>query len=144
MTDTVPQRDPATSVIHLLRRASQHVTACWNASTVTDMTTPQYAILEVLFHSPEPIDQVTIGVRLGLDSSTTSYLIKRLQTDGNVEATVDPVNRRRHLISLTPEGRDAIVQAAPGAIAAEAAVLARLDPAEREQLTHLLQRLVGL
>jgi DNA-binding MarR family transcriptional regulator len=135
---------PTTWAIHLIRRAFQHVTACWTASLPTELTTPQFAILDVLLRADGPIDQATIGEHLGLDSSTVSYLIKRLQSDGQVEAVMDPQNRRRRLISLTSQGRHVVIDASSYAHAAEEAVLARLNPEEREQFLALLRRLIDV
>ncbi|GHH71601.1 hypothetical protein GCM10018793_07070 [Streptomyces sulfonofaciens] len=142
MTELPPSWEPTTTATHLIRRAFQRVTACWTEALPGELTTPQFAILAVLLRATGPIDQVTIGEHLGLDSSTTSYLIKRLHGDGHLESEMDPDNRRRRLISLTSQGRRVVTEAFPGARVAEEAVLARLGPADRELLLNLLRRLV--
>jgi DNA-binding MarR family transcriptional regulator len=135
---------PTTSAIHLLRRSFQHVTACWTATVSTTMTAPQFAILEVLITYDEAFDQAMIGQRLGLDSSTGSYLIKRLERDKFVATIVDPDNRRRKLIRITEKGLAVVRETTPDARAAEDSILARLTPSEQEQLKRLLRRLIGV
>ncbi|WP_433291657.1 MarR family winged helix-turn-helix transcriptional regulator [Pseudonocardia sp. CA-142604] len=108
------------------------------------MTAPQFAILDVLITYDEDFDQATIGQRLGLDSSTGSYLIKRLERDKLVATVVDPDNRRRKLITITEKGLDLVRGTMPDARAAEDLILARLTPSEQAQLKHLLRRLVGV
>ncbi|GAX49714.1 MarR family winged helix-turn-helix transcriptional regulator [Streptomyces olivochromogenes] len=144
MTLPTESGEPTTWAIHLIRRAFQHVTACWTEAMPTALTTPQFAILDVLLRANGSIDQATIGEHLGLDSSTVSYLIKRLHSDGHVEAVMDPQNRRRRLISLTPQGERVVIEASPYAHAAERAVLAQLNAEERDQLLTLLWRLVDV
>jgi DNA-binding MarR family transcriptional regulator len=135
---------PTTSAIHLLRRAFQHVTACWTATVSTSMTAPQFAILDVLITYDEAFDQAMIGERLGLDSSTGSYLIKRLERDELVATVVDPDNRRRKLITITEKGLRLVRETMPDARVAEEAILARLTPSEQAQLKRLLRRLIGV
>jgi DNA-binding MarR family transcriptional regulator len=135
---------PTTSAIYLLRRAFQHVTACWTATVSTTMTAPQFAILDVLITYDEDFDQATIGQRLGLDSSTGSYLIKRLERDKLVATVVDPDNRRRKLITITEKGLALVRGTMSDARAAEDLILARLTPSEQAQLKRLLRRLVGV
>ena|ERR1700754_1928722 len=135
---------PTTSAIHLLRRAFQHVTACWTATVSTSVTAPQFAILDVLITYDEAFDQATIGERLGLDSSTGSYLIKRLERDELLATVVDPGNRRRKLITITDKGQGVVRETMPDARIAEDVILARLTPNEQTQLKRLLRRLIGV
>lgn len=135
---------PTTSAIHLLRRAFQHVTACWTATVSTSMTAPQFAILDALITYDETFDQASLGERLGLDSSTGSYLIKRLERDGLLATVLDPRNRRRKLITITDKGLGLVGETMPDARLAEDALLARLTPSEQVQLKRLLRRLVGI
>jgi len=46
-----------------------------------------------------------LRARLGLDSGYLSRLLRRLKSEGLVAVTVDPGDRRRHRIELTPKGR---------------------------------------
>ncbi|MFD1522335.1 MarR family winged helix-turn-helix transcriptional regulator [Pseudonocardia yunnanensis] len=108
------------------------------------MTAPQFAILDVLMTYDEDFDQSMIGQRLSLDSSTGSYLIKRLERDKLVATVVDPDNRRRKLITITEKGLTVVRGTMADARAAEDLILARLTPSEQTQLKRLLKRLVGI
>lgn len=45
--------------------------------------------------------------RTGLDSGHLSRLLRRLEDDGLIETTTDPVDRRRRIVTLTEAGRTA-------------------------------------
>lgn len=69
------------------------------------LTYPQYLVLITLWPSDnQSIGQ--IGGALGLDSSTLTPLIKRLEAAGLVSRCRDPRDERRVIVSLTREGRD--------------------------------------
>jgi len=144
MNHVTPGWEPTTSVIHLLRRAFQHVTGCWTDTVGTTLTTPQFAILGVLVSDDKEFDQAMLGERLGLDSSTVSFLIKRLERDGLVGVAMDQANRRRKLITITDEGLRVVSAVFPAAHEAEEAILARLCPADRDRLMSLLRLLIGI
>nr|WP_318272659.1 MarR family transcriptional regulator [Paracoccus saliphilus] len=69
------------------------------------LTYPQYLVLMTLW----PADNQSIGQiggSLGLDSSTLTPLIKRLEAAGLVTRRRDPRDERRVIVSLTRDGRD--------------------------------------
>ncbi|MGZ3215747.1 MarR family winged helix-turn-helix transcriptional regulator [Paracoccus sp. T5] len=69
------------------------------------LTYPQYLVLMTLWPSDnQSIGQ--IGTALGLDSSTLTPLIKRLEVAGLVTRRRDPRDERRVIVSLTREGGD--------------------------------------
>ena len=61
----------------------------------------------ILYDISEPVPLVELSVRIGVSPSTTSIMVTRmLQTEEPLVAkTVDPVDARSALISLTPAGR---------------------------------------
>jgi len=68
------------------------------------LTYPQYLALHVLWEE----DGRTIGAiaqRLGLESSTVTPLIKRLEASGQVVRERDPQDERQVRVRLTPAGR---------------------------------------
>ena len=68
------------------------------------LTYPQYLVLNVLWRD----DQQTVGViadQLGLESSTLTPLLKRLEGAGLVRRTRNPENERQVLVELTEKGR---------------------------------------
>ena len=68
------------------------------------ITYPQYLVLHVLWES----DGRTVGgvaERLGLESSTVTPLIKRLEVAGLVARARNPLDERQVQVSLTANGR---------------------------------------
>jgi DNA-binding MarR family transcriptional regulator len=68
------------------------------------ITYPQYLLLNVLWEQ----DHLTvgeIGERLGIESSTLSPLVKRLQAAGLVERTRNPADERQVFVDLTRRGK---------------------------------------
>lgn len=68
------------------------------------LTYPQYLVMVVLWgDSPQSVGQ--IGHRLGLESSTLTPLVKRLEGAGLVTRTRDAEDERRVLVHLTEQGK---------------------------------------
>ncbi|MGA7831953.1 MAG: MarR family transcriptional regulator [Terracidiphilus sp.] len=68
------------------------------------ITYPQYLLLNVLWEE----DHLTIGdigERLGIESSTLSPLVKRLQAAGLVERTRNPADERQVFVELTDQSK---------------------------------------
>jgi MarR family transcriptional regulator, temperature-dependent positive regulator of motility len=85
-----------------LRRASQAWTALW-LDRVPDLTNPQFAVL-LFLGQQGALDQSELGALASVDRSTLSVLVDRLEARGLVTKTMDPANRRRHIIELTDAG----------------------------------------
>ncbi|MDT5084733.1 MAG: MarR family transcriptional regulator, lower aerobic nicotinate degradation pathway regulator [Mycobacterium sp.] len=133
--------DGRPSTIHLVRRFSQRVTACWAATVTTGVTTAQFGVLMVL-REGDTLDQQTIGGRLGVDKATGTYIIDRLRRDGLVEASADPGNRRRRLITITEEGVRVLDKTMSQARRAEELIVSGLSTEEWGQLKQLLVRVL--
>lgn len=68
------------------------------------LTFPQYlVILELLETSPSSVGR--IGAKLGLDTGTTTPLLKRMEQSGLILKTRDLLDERRVLVELTPAGQ---------------------------------------
>ena len=88
-----------------------------------------------------PASQADLGRRLWLDRSDMHAIVSALEASGLVERTGDPADQRRKVVSITAAGRRTLKQLERRIQAAQEAILAPLDPAEREQLTELLARI---
>ncbi|MCU5775274.1 MarR family transcriptional regulator [Erwiniaceae bacterium BAC15a-03b] len=132
-----------TSLMHLVRRASQRTTACWAASIDTGLSAVQYAILVILAEC-EKCDQQTLGMRAGFDKATGTYVIDRMVNSGLIVTAVDAANRRRKLVTMTAEGEKVMERMATAARAAEAMFSENLSAEEVNTLKVLLTRLTGL
>lgn len=85
---------------------------------------------------PASMRQLAAGLRC--DPSTVTFLADRLLERGLVAVQVDPADRRRKIVTLTPQGvstRQRLLEAM-----ATRSSLARLSPAEQRQLHDLLVR----
>lgn len=61
----------------------------------------------LLMHLDEPARMGDMAQRRVCDPSTLTTMVQRLERDGFVQRTRDPVDARVRLIELTPKGRDA-------------------------------------
>ena len=69
------------------------------------VTYPQYLVLMILWHRRD-MSVGQIGTHLGLDSSTLTPLLKRLEAAGLVSRRRDTADERRVIVSLTDAGRE--------------------------------------
>jgi DNA-binding MarR family transcriptional regulator len=81
-----------------------------------------------------------IAQRHGVDAPYATIIVDKLESLGFVERTVDPRDRRRKLVGLTPAGRE-VVDLAHEAIHDPPPPLAGLSERELERLESLLHRL---
>jgi DNA-binding MarR family transcriptional regulator len=101
-----------------------------------------HAILAVLDEGV-PDTQAAIADSLGYDRGTLVGLLDELEDRGLVERKRDPDDRRRHLVSLTKDGKRALAKVRTLAARLEDEFLAPLDTEQREQLHALLLVLAG-
>ncbi|RSM62848.1 MarR family transcriptional regulator [Amycolatopsis sp. WAC 01376] len=89
-----------------------------------------------------PSSQATLSRCTGIDRSDVVAVINELAAAGHVDRSPDPADARRNLISLTEPGAQRLDQLEDLVRDTQDTLLAPLDPAEREQLTRLLARVV--
>ena len=102
------------------------------------LTFPQYlVILELLDGAPLPVG--ALGARLGMDTGTTTPLLKRLQAAGMVTRTRDTADERRVLVDLTERGRK--IEAEVRGINAKIKSACQLSEADVDELRGSLEAL---
>ncbi|MEN3749640.1 MarR family transcriptional regulator [Sphingomonas sp. HF-S3] len=115
------------ATLRLARRLRQP--ACEGEATGSGL-----ALLASL-HRRGPMSAVALARSEGLQPQSLSRLLARLDQDALIERTVDPDDRRRHLIALTDTGRAALHRAfARRRQWLAAAIAGRLDDADRATL----------
>jgi len=107
-----------------------------------DVTTTQYGILVALREQPG-LDQIGVAKAVGLDRSTTGMVVATLQSRGLLARERHGTDRRRHVLTLTPEGHDLLRRVGPAAERAKRRLLAPLSGAEAAALGALLDRLLS-
>ncbi|WP_380178271.1 MarR family winged helix-turn-helix transcriptional regulator [Kalamiella sp. sgz302252] len=136
-----PHGDSA--LMHLVRRAGQYSTFCWSQSVDTGLSAVQYAILVVLAEDGE-CDQQTLGNRAGFDKATGTYIIDRMRKNGLLNVVTDSANRRRKLVSMTPDGEAMLQSMVEQAKRAEKMITASLNEQDIADLKRLLSKLSGV
>ena len=104
-------------------------------------TLKEVAVLAYLREYQEPTQQqLTEG--LCIDTNYCVMLLNDLEASGLVERRRDPSDRRRHIVTMTEQGRKALHQAEAAQQTLEDEILGALDPNERAELSHLMRKAI--
>ncbi|MEU4230577.1 MarR family transcriptional regulator [Nonomuraea sp. NPDC026600] len=100
-----------------------------------------FAILAAL-EEYGPASQASLSQRCGIDRSDTVAMVNELADQQLVLRAPDPDDRRRNVITMTPEGRRRLDQLDAVLGEVQRDLLAPLSPADRERLVDLLGRVL--
>jgi MarR family transcriptional regulator, temperature-dependent positive regulator of motility len=100
-----------------------------------------YHALALIDDNPA-IDQRRLAALMGIDRTNVGQIVDDLETKGLVERRVNGADRRARELRVTASAADLRRRMLPKNLAAQAAVLAALNPAERVVLVDLLTRVV--
>lgn len=130
--------EPNMSPSHLLHRAQQvaadlHVAAFGSGG----LTQRQVAVLAVL-GAGDGISQTDLVIKTGIDRSTLAEMVARMEAKGLMIRAKSATDSRANAVSLTPTGRDALLDALPKLEAIDKGVLAFLPASRRITLVELL------
>jgi DNA-binding MarR family transcriptional regulator len=89
-------------------------------------------------HDHGPMGQGELGQTMGVDPSILVTLLNPLEADDFVSRERDPVDRRRHVVTLTAAGQQHFESATRAQREAEDALFAGLDNDQRQQLRSAL------
>lgn len=137
-TDTPPYVLDA-QIGYLLRKAYQRNSLIFGEK-VPDLTTMQFSVLRRLM-TDGAMSQNLLGRSVAMDGATTKGVVDRLIDRGLLDTAPDPTDRRRRLISLTPNGAALIEKAVDAAGAVSAETLSPLTKREQDTLLRLLTRI---
>jgi DNA-binding MarR family transcriptional regulator len=104
---------------------------------------PQHAGALRVLASAEGMTQRALAERLGMFPSRAVALIDEMEGRGLVVRDPDPSDRRSHSLRLTDKGRRALADIGQVAREHQDALLAALDPGERERLAQLLLKVAA-
>ena len=104
-------------------------------------TLKQLAALSFLRDYDETTQQ-TLSDGLCIDANYCVLLLNELESEDLVERRRDPSDRRRHIVSMTEEGRNALHQAEQAQQSLEDEILGALSHEERATLAHLLRKAI--
>lgn len=101
-----------------------------------------YVVLTALLEQPGRT-QLALGYSLGLDKTTLTALLDKMQAGGLVVREANPGDRRSRIPAITDTGRELQARLAGALAQVEEQVLADLTTAERDQLRVTLAKLVA-
>ncbi len=104
------------------------------------LTPPQFATLAYLWKK-DNINQVHLGELMGVDRTTISGIVDRLERDGLVERGADPGDRRSWMLFLTDKGKLLQKELAPIALEFNNSLTAGLTEEETAQLIIMLKKI---
>ena len=125
----------------LVRRAQQCHVAVWLSEVSAEVTSVQYAALEILQKTPG-VNQRQLGDELDVDRSTIADLVARMVRNGLIERSDDPVDKRSYVLFLTADGKKQLASLRPRVEEVERILTARLTQRECLELRRLLLALL--
>jgi DNA-binding MarR family transcriptional regulator len=106
------------------------------------LTHVQFVLLASLWwlsdHGDEPPTQSRLAQQAGTDPMMTSQVIRKLETRGLVERTLDPADSRARRLRLTAAGRTLVARALADVEVADEEYFAALGP-QREVFVQTLR-----
>src|SRR3954469_21497698 len=108
-----------------------------DAHTAQNLMPRQFQLLGLLADHG-PMGQRELGRAMATDPSILVTLLNPLEADGFLARTRDPSDRRRHVVTLTAEGKRHLDRAADAQRRAEDAIFAGLSDEQRAQLRDVL------
>ncbi|WP_274626676.1 MarR family winged helix-turn-helix transcriptional regulator [Arvimicrobium flavum] len=137
--DDAPEYRLQEQIGFLLRKAQQRHVAIF-AAHIPEVTPPQFAALAKLGEVDET-SQNQLGALVAMDAATIKGVIDRMRARGLVTVSKDEADKRRLMVSLTPEGRTALAGFLANAKKVTGETLSPLNAREAQQLARLLARI---
>lgn len=127
------------SPAHLLRRAQQRAAELFAAHAADEsLTQRQFVVLRAVADQ-EGVSQTELVRLTGVDRSTLADMVARLVKRGLLARERAKSDARANAVTLTDAGRDALIAASPGALAADSEFLSGLSKDKRADLIALLR-----
>lgn len=134
---------PESELTWLLHRAAQRMRAATGAAADQHgLTMRQLIVLSALHLSPG-MTQVQLGHAVGMDKTTLTSELDRLEQSDLVRRAVDPRDRRARVLDLTQAGERLRALVSADAARAERDALRAFDDADVVRLRSMLFTLIG-
>lgn len=124
----------------LLRLASQRHALIFQSHIFGNLTPTQFATLMRLSEHGR-VTQNHLGRLAAMDIATTKGVVDRLKAKGLVRSEADTTDKRRSVISLTPNGSALVSKLTDVGNAITADTLSQLNKREQDTLLSLLKKL---
>lgn len=112
-------------------------TSVWATVVGEDLTSSQFAVLNVL-HDKPGIDQTTLSQVASLDTSTCQDIVARLKKRGLIERLRDASDGRRWLLRLSEKGVQTRATVVPRVKEVGELLLGSMSPQDRNEFSRLL------
>ena len=106
-----------------------------------DLTPTQCGLLYMISQFPG-LDQMSLSRLLGLDRSTTSFVVKTLEGRDLINRSIDAEDRRRLILRPTKLGLALLIRVQPALDQAQERFLRPLSSAERKSFLALLDKVI--
>jgi DNA-binding MarR family transcriptional regulator len=134
--------DHGSSPMHLLHRAGQCAHCLFEAGAKeSGLTARQFAVLNAVAKS-ENVNQTDLVSRTGIDRSTMSDIVGRLDKSRLLQRHRTKTDGRAYAVAITDKGRQALRTVEPIAKRIDEQVLAALTNKQRAQLIEALKAIV--
>jgi len=124
----------------LLRLAGQRHAMIFQSMAPENLTPTQFAALVRLAQTGD-CSQNELGRRTAMDVATIKGVVDRLKAKGMVTAKADPEDKRRSILSIAPDHRDAVLALFETGHEISAATLGPLTASEALTLLRLLKKI---
>lgn len=139
-TLTADEYDLNEQIGYLLRLAHQRHAAIFQRHTIEQLTPTQFsALMRVSQH--RRVSQNHLGRLAGMDVATVKGVVERLKAKDLVELNADPEDKRRLVISLSPEGEKLISKLRTIGAKITEETLSPLTSSQRTTLVKLLHKI---
>ncbi len=125
---------------YLLRLASQRHAVIFQKHSVDHLTPMQFSTL-VRVAEQGDVSQNHLGRLAAMDVATVKGVVDRLKIKGLVTSRPDQVDRRRSVISLTPQGAELVHDLKQTGLLITEETLSPLSASERRTLISLLRKI---
>jgi DNA-binding MarR family transcriptional regulator len=107
-----------------------------------ELTVPQFLVLMALYrqarHEWEPLTQVEVATRQGMDANTTSQIVRALERRGLIVRDRHEADGRAIALTLTEEGRDRSRDASAAVRALNDLFFSAVSPERQAELADIL------